>query len=387
MTEYEISVESPVHIGSGEELDSMDFVVQDGRVSIIDVGKVLSELENTGESPLVLHDEIERFGRNFDFGKFLYRKGIGVERVSKYTLPCEGTPNRIEAFMKNAFGIPLIPGSSIKGAIRTALTWYFLKNGNMKGEVERTLRRVLGELNQIRDNRERRRASSKWERKTGQELENLVFYGKEKDPKYDLNKAMTVTDASLESVGLLELAFCKIFTTTKENRLVPKNFDIFVEAIKPNTQIGTTKVSLNPYFLEEKLLELGFDRDQVSTFKKFPRICNEFSKNLIEYELDFFEKYGLPELVQFYERILSSITADNEFLLRLGFGIGWTSTTIGLILVDNPDLLKDLRREFQLGKRRYQPHYIPEFPKTRKVITERGRPKFPMGWIRLREIE
>lgn len=388
MTEYEISIESPVHIGSGEELDSMDFVVQNGRVSVIDVDKVLSELKSGGKSPLVLHDEIERFERNFDFGKFLYRQGIDVERVSKYMLTCEGTPNRMATFMKSAFGVPLIPGSSIKGAIRTALTWYFLKSENMKGEVERTLRRVLGELNRITDRSARIRASRSWERRIGQELENLVFYGKEEDPKYDINKTMTVTDASLESVDLLELALCRIFTITRENRLIPKTFDIFVEAIKPGTHAGTTKISLDSYFLEEKLSELGFNRNQVSTFRKFPHICNEFSKNVIEYELDFFEKYELPELVQFYENLLDSFPETNgEFLLRLGFGIGWISTTIGLLLGSKPDLLKDIRREFWLGRRRNQPYYVPEFPKTRNIIVDGERPNYPMGWIKLSEAD
>ena len=387
MTEYEILVESPVHIGSGDQLDLMDFVVHNGRVSVIDFDKVLSELVNKGESPLVLHDEIERFGKNFDFGKFLYRQGIDVENVLKYTLTCEGTPNRMATFIKNAFGVPLIPGSSIKGAIRTALTWYFLKNENMESEVEKTLRRVLGELNQIRDNRERRRASTRWERKMGQELENLIFYGKEKDPLYDMNKAMTVTDASLRSVDLLEMVLCKIFTMTKENRLVPKGFDIFIEAIKPDISIGTTKISLDSYFLEEKLSKLGFDEERVDTFRKFPHICNEFSRSLIKFELDFFEKYGLSELVMFYEGLLKSITADDEFLLRLGFGIGWISTTIGLILENNPELLRDIRREFQMGRKRDHPYYVSEFPKTRKIAIERGKPRFPMGWIRLRRLK
>jgi CRISPR-associated protein Csm5 len=388
MTEYEISVQSPVHIGSGDQLDSMDFVVHNGRASVIDFDKVLSELKNKGESPLVLHDEIERFGKNFDFGKFLYRKGINVENVSKYTLPCEGTPSRMTTFIKNAFGIPLMPGSSIKGAIRTALTWYFLKNENMGSEAERALRRVLGELNRITDRSARIRASRGWERRIGQELENLIFYGKEEDPKYDINKAMTVTDASLESVDLLELALCRIFTVTRENRLVPKPFDIFVEAIKPSTHVGTAKISLDSYFLEEKLLELGFNRNQVITLRKFPHICNEFSKNLIEYELDFFDKYELPELVQFYENLLDSFPeTDDEFLLRLGFGIGWISTTIGLLLGSKPDLLKDIRREFWLGRRRNQPYYVPEFPKTRNIIVDGERPNYPMGWIKLREAD
>lgn len=218
----------------------------------------------------------------------------------------------------------------------------------------------------------------------GQELENLIFYGKEKDPLYDMNKAMTVTDAYLGSVDLLELVLCKIFTTTRDNRLVPKEFDVFIEAIKPNISIGTTKISLNSYFLEEELSNLGFDKERVDTFRKFPHICNEFSRNLIEYELDFFEKFDLPELVQFYEELLEKITTDSEFLLRLGFGIGWISTTVGLILEDKPELLKDLRREFRLGRKRDHPYYVPEFPKTRKVSIERGKPRLPMGWIRLR---
>ena len=162
--------------------------------------------------------------------------------------------------------------------------------------------------------------------------------------------------------------------------------NIFIEAVKPDVSIGTTKISLNSYFLEEKLSKLGFDEERVDTFRKFPYICNEFSKNLIEFELDFFEKYGLSELVMFYEELLRSITADDGFLLRLGFGIGWISTTVGLILEDNPRLLRDIRREFRLGRRRNQPEYVPEFPKTRKIIIEKGRPTYPMGWIRLKEI-
>lgn len=382
---FEISIESPIHIGSGDELYSNDFVVQNENVFFIDIDKVLQEVSNEGMDPQVLHNEIEQFGMQFDLKKFLDHYRINPSKVSRYSLPCRRAPGRIRTLVKNAFGIPLIPGSSIKGAMRTALAWYFLKDENKEGEVEKTLRRVLGKLNRIRDNRERGRASIRWERKMGQELENMIFYGKEKDPLYDMNRGMTVTDAPLGSVDLLELVLCKIFTT-KENRLVPKGFDIFIEAIKPNISVGTTKISLNSYLLEKELSKLGFNENRVDTFRKFPHICNEYSKNLIEYELDFFEKYGPPELVQFYEELLESITTDNEFLLRLGFGIGWISTTVGLILKENPNLLEDIRRQFRLGKRRNQPNYVPEFPKTRKIIMDEGIPKYPMGWIRLKEI-
>jgi CRISPR-associated protein Csm5 len=367
MVQYEISVESPVHIGSGEKLGSMDLVVQNGRVFIIDFNKVLSELKNKGEDPLVLHDEIERFGRNFSFGNFLYRKRIDAKTVSRTSFLCQAKPNSVSSFIKNAFGIPLLPGSSLKGAIRTALIWYFLKDESIKNEVETTLQEAL-----------RTR-----ERKIGQQLENLVFYGKKKDPQYDMNKAVTVADASFEA-DLLKLALCKTFTVKGENRLVPKHYDIYVEAVMPRSEVGTTDISLNSYFLEEKLSEIGFSKDRVDLLREFPRICNEFSKNLIEYELEFFECHELPEIVQFYEKLLNSLPETNdEFLMRLGSGVGWISTTIGLILEKNPDLLRDIRETFRMGKRKSRPYYIPEFPKTRKLIVVEETPKYPLGWIRL----
>lgn len=383
---FEISIESPIHIGSGDELYSNDFVVQNESVFFIDIDKVLQEVSNKGMDPQVLCNEIEQFGMQFDLKKFLDRYMINPSKVSRYSLPCHWAPRRIRTLVKNAFGIPLIPGSSIKGAMRTALAWYFLKDEGMRNEVETTLQKVLWDLDQIRDRKRRENASRNWERKIGQELEDLVFYGKKRDPQYDIHKAVTVTDTSLKA-DLLELAVCKIFSLNREKRLVPEKYDIFTEVIMPGSRAGTTEISLNRYFLERKLSEIGFNKDKVSLLKEFPRICNEFSNNLIEYELDFFKTFELPELVQFYEKLLnSSSEKNNGFLLRLGYGVGWISTTVGLILKENPNLLGDIRRQFRLGKRRNQPNYVPEFPKTRKIIMDERTPRYPMGWVRLKEI-
>jgi len=42
-------------------------------------------------------------------------------------------------------------------------------------------------------------------------------------------------------------------------------------------------------------------------------------------------------------------------------------------------LLGDLRRKFRLGKAR-----VPEFPKTRRIVFEDEKPKYPLGWIKLK---
>ena len=368
-SEFEISIESPIHIGSGDKLDSLDFVVQNGKVSVIEFDKVLSEMKNKEMDTLILYDEIEQFGKRFDFRKFLGRYRIDIGEVSKYFLSYQKAPRgSIMTFLKDAFNTPLIPGSSIKGAIRTALAWYFLKD-----EDTARIEKVLRNPNEFR-------------KEKGKKIEDLIFYGKEREPNFDLNKAISITDAYLQSYDQLEVVPCKVFTTTRENTLRLRN-TFFLEAVMPSPQIGMTKISLNQYFLKVKSSELGFKKEKVNLLKKFPEICNEFSKELIECELEFFENYGLSELVQFYKELLRVFPQTNkEFLLKLGSGTGWISMTIGLLLRKNPCLLKDIRKEFRLGKRRNSPFYVEEFPKTRKIIAELDKPKYPMGWVRFKEI-
>jgi CRISPR-associated protein Csm5 len=386
MSKYEISVVSPVHIGSGNEYGPMDFVASEGRISYINIDKVFDELKNKGKDVLILYEAIEQYGSNFNLGLFLNNQGIDVGNVTNYNLRCNEVPQSIRGFIKNAFTIPLIPGSSIKGAIRTAVAWYLLKD--RKNEVEDILNRILREIDEIRDRNEKMKKIRWWERRIGHELENLIFYGKEKDPKFDIFKSMIVTDASFESVDQLSIRKCKVLSTTEDNKMMPKPYDIFLEVLELPVKSKTMEISLNTYFLEKKNQNLGYNTNHITFLKEFPKACNEFSKAIIEYELTFFEEYHLHELKNFYENLYDMIpNANDEFLLRVGYGIGWLSTTIGLIFENDSNLLKNIRSIFWLGRRRNHPYYILEFPKARKTINIDGKPKFPLGWIHLRGIK
>jgi CRISPR-associated protein Csm5 len=386
MTEYEISVVSPVHIGSGNEYGLMDFVVLEGRISYINIDKVFDELKNKGTDALILYEAIEQYGRNFNLGLFLKNQGIDVDNVTNYNLRCKEVPQNTRGFIKNAFTIPLIPGSSIKGAIRTAVAWYLLKD--RKNEVEDILNRILREIDEIRDRNEKMKKIRWWERRIGHELENLIFYGKEKDPKFDIFKSMIVTDASFESVDQLSIGKCKVLSTTGDNMMMPKPYDIFLEVLEPPVKSKIMEISLNTYFLEKKNQNLGYNTNHITFLKEFPKACNEFSKAIIEYELTFFEHYNLSTLKNYYENLFNMIpNTDDEFLLRVGHGIGWLSTTLGLLLKENEGLLRKLRKTFYLGRRRYEPYFLPEYPKSRKIIFDDNNPTYPMGWIKLKKHE
>jgi hypothetical protein len=47
----------------------------------------------------------------------------------------------------------------------------------------------------------------------------------------------------------------------------------------------------------------------------------------------------------------------------------------------------NLRSTYSLGKKRVKPEFVKEYPKTRKIVFENGYPKYPLGWVKLREIK
>jgi len=108
----------------------------------------------------------------------------------------------------------------------------------------------------------------------------------------------------------------------------------------------------------------------------------------IEDEMRFFRQYNRPReldnVLEFYE-MLRERREEDSFLLHLAWGSGWHGMTIGRLLQEEPDLdFFGLRKRFSLGKRRNQPFFVSEFPKTRRIVFEDGKPKYPLGWLKIR---
>ena len=99
----EIEVISPVHIGDGERLRlNLDFVWRGGKVQIIDLERLFSSFP-----PERLTPDLSRIPDNL-LSQFILR-----------TYPLRQPPREIYTFIKT-LERPYIPGSSIKGAFRTA---------------------------------------------------------------------------------------------------------------------------------------------------------------------------------------------------------------------------------------------------------------------------
>ncbi len=366
---------TPIHIGSGEKFGKIDYVFHNNFLTIVDIDKLIAQLKN----PVALSNEIERAGKNFSMELFLKSQKINIENVELYTTDCPKAPTgEVIVHIKESSNLPFIPGSSIKGAIRTALLWNVLKeDASICKRVEDAVNQDLQKLtNDIKKNPNRqKRIIEGSKRKIGKKAEEIVFG---ENPNYDLLRALQISDTICAGIDNLQISEVNIMSAVSDGYKW-KEIIVFLESLKIGTKLeGSLKI--DEFLLEDKIAKLLKFNGKQELIRKISEICNYFASEFIENEIKFYNKYKLSQLAAEYERLANLIPPSKEgFLLHFGWGSGWHGMTIGRLLQEDPDFdFKDLRRTFSLGKRG-----IDEFPKTRKIVFERNQPKYPLGWVNI----
>lgn len=398
---YKIEILSPLHVGNGTKISPMEYIV-DKKFHRIDMESLFKDN----------NFDVEGFIENAKFNSFylgeFYREiaknhimySADISKDAENYLKEKKYRNEITEFIKSA-GKPYIPGSSIKGAIRTAMMWYILKeNQDLYLEMEDYLNKIVSKI--IRKDR----------KYADDEIEKIVFG---KDPTCDMMKAFHISDTNIMSPDNLKVEEIKIFTTKIVGHGY-KNFNILLEALKNGTN-SYIDIKIDDFLVKSKnAKELGFD-NKTEYLNSFGEICNEFSKEIIKYEIDFFTKYNdgtLNYLIDFYKNLYDK--NEKEILLRISWGSGWHGMTIGGELIEE-EIIDELRITYGMGKiihvgcggkiledrrnkgklfcmrckrgglSREDIEIVKPYPKTRKIVFEDGKPKYPMGWIKLEEIK
>lgn len=121
---------SPVHIGTGDELEPFDYVIKDGKFIKFDMIKVLSHLSGSDREAF---DQLNDGGSLIELRNFIadvVNPGKDAEYTCVVTESVENFYREKLTDIRNQMlirpfirtnGIPYIPGSSIKGAVRTAI--------------------------------------------------------------------------------------------------------------------------------------------------------------------------------------------------------------------------------------------------------------------------
>jgi len=138
---------SPVHIGGKtQELTPLEAVINQGYCYVVDESRLGRALLEEGMMDR-LYGEIDRKGRNFRLERFLQKVKLlnkeFLEKSAAYSSATRlrSTPNRLRPFVRDAWDCPFIPGSSIKGVLRTAVMYGVLKR--MKKEKPEDFQRCL----------------------------------------------------------------------------------------------------------------------------------------------------------------------------------------------------------------------------------------------------
>ena len=372
---YQLKTITPVHIGTGETLSHIDGFYDSGRWHRIDIDAVLAAIPESELNRLT----VAMGGRDFQWQRYLPTN----QSSSRYTLPCPEDPRETEIHetIKHPSNRPMIPGSSIKGAIRTALLWGFMDDDNQEAQkaFEYSVNYLKGLL--------QRRPNRSW---AGQDIERHVLG---KDPNHDLMRAVQVSDTAPIPIEALEMGVAWTVTLNQQGELVQKReggreYKNFVEQIRAKQSSDFSIKIDKSLFGQREKRELGYsDHQERVVCEELADVCNFVTVELAKDEAEFYDYYGLPELASFYESLSNQIEnlRDGAFVLQIGWGTGYLPKTVtGLLTGDDNDLMMNLRRHYRLGRSRSgRDYYDEEFPKTRRVLYDQQRPKSPFGWVQI----
>ena len=132
--QFSLLAMAPIHIGNGEKYTSREFIYENGYFYFPDMGKFYNRMvekgydqkferflqerkESASNNRLISFLEDNRISdRNFGGYRIIETK---LETNNNYLRG--GALNQVSKFIRDPFGNPYIPGSSLKGAIRTIL--------------------------------------------------------------------------------------------------------------------------------------------------------------------------------------------------------------------------------------------------------------------------
>ena len=376
----------PIHIGTGEKLSGLDFVRQNGTVTVIAENKLMlwltSDASGRLASEFVAHTE-----KRLPIGNFLKEHSQSADALAAYQVAdsvSKSTPIReLMPFIKTPQYAPYLPGSSLKGSLRSALLrGALLEQPKLRYAVEQIVDRQAG-----------LRKSASDEIQAQAFVPTQVAPGKR--PNYDLNRVLILHDSAPRSSAVLEVVEVQILSHRSDSSLQIKlnrsgeyPMSIFAETIRP-------KVSLRLGANWQTHLLLGQGYAQELRFHEIrrlmiylPEYCQAASQEIIAQEINFYHRHGHP-LAGWYEakRDLLLKSTEGVFILPIGWGSGYDAKTItDLLSKATFQLVADKYRNTQglgrPGNSSANPWLGPSLsPKSRKVVVRANGELEPVGWV------
>ena len=344
----------------------------------------------------------QAFGENWTKAKYLEEIPIFTNVLSKWMQQKNQQITDLRPMIRNGMGQLYIPGSSIKGAIRTAIAYYLLKHAD-KYQVPSSHRVSQIEL-KLREKLNAGELNSKWKQKSVDDelfMNNLfanyslLYQDKDRKTKSiqntDILRAIHVSDSQ---------PLLKHKIKNKKGIPVWHNVPIAAEVIVSSHFSDWRAKYKSPNYAEmvynvRTEFTITLDQEMLKWFRhrqgmKLPfqnldelfNICQEFAQAEWESEVRYWEnivnnrhrgKYLNFDLVweKFYAK------PQCRYNLRLGWGSGMLGTTINCLFQE------ETRAELRDACGIAAPNF--EAPKSRRtIVNSKGEIGYVPGWVRFK---
>lgn len=381
---------SPVHIGSQERgLDSGDFI-KDGKFCyVVDDAKLSESLRQWGLSQKFSTEVMNSRG-NFSLYSFLKNCKKASEsdliQIAAYRMESSSAQGRIrypKPFIRDGQFRPFIPGTSVKGAIRTAILYSIVNRDEVKlNEFRSYVKKKLDEI----ERRSQDKRMDSWTKENQKKWFSQIFmddilirfnlppsriqYG----PNTDILRCLKISD-SLNYPDRLRLEDVMLMSLRSGRVPYNKNDTILnVECIPPGVNLEFT------LSIDKDILKL-FQKQNKLPFNNLDDIIGmikEFCKEQWDEEWDFFDWLKDSKDVSL-QQIRSFYDPDYNSAIRIGWGSGLLGTTLDLLLTS--ESRERLRNLLFINR-------DDEAPKSRRMtvsrVEDRLEAQMPLGWMLLR---
>jgi len=400
-----VRILSPVVIGTGEKCNTLGFVTDDGKVLVVDERKFFAALSEPQRErflswiePLVgnlayIRQQIQRAGRNQALRQQLGRQRREAEsnlslkkflqetlqmsqpaqwlrsvQALRYEVAAVALPNRYEGFtlcLKTPDHRPYIPGSELKGAIRTAVLAKMLNDDvNLLRQLAQNLRPSMtkGQMNAL------------WQ---GNEWLLLRRNQNDRDAHNDLFRGIAISDSEPLPTDAL-----RIYAAKRLN--MSRDVTVFVEAIAPNSE---TEVTLSVACPDRWLQAIGLtDKAGWLDWTKLAHALYEHSNAVLDFIAKKFPAREFPQVHAKAQKLKEQNKPD-EPLVCLGWGQGFLSITMTEPLLRHPkyrEAYETLRQAMAQAIRQYERTKQNNFPKTIwAALDANSQPSDLFGWVQL----
>lgn len=293
----------------------------------------------------------------------------------------------LHCFIKNSDFMPYFPGSSIKGAIRTAVLFGVIKENQGKfGKYWNDLKQTVRN-----DSKYLKKDLQKLSDRIESEAFRTIFYDAPKAPEgqqlNDIFKGMYVSDSlPIPTSGNMAVLKKLDISTVEKNRTYQKHITLYREYLKPSVSTGFT------ISLDHRLVKNTY----ISDIEKILGYLNRFTDYLIGDE---------PQgIYHVFDNLEEKFNDSYEFFypqdgpngdkyppnLTVGGGVGFLSKTIIHALAPSAKDASFVIKEFLGSLKEFEKHEHKQkddiiSPRTIKLADIGGLP-LVLGWCHIREI-